>query len=77
MAYKKPRITSGNLWIHDEIRRAEDSGIPTSVNGVPYHSSDSGSPPVFAENDVYMEDFINDDDGRIVQVNFEQIRHFQ
>ena len=77
MAYKNPNVSSGNLWIHDEIKRAANSGIPTSVNGVPYDYSNPGIPPVFAENGVYMEDFINDEHGRIVQVNFEHIRRFQ
>lgn len=62
-------------WITEEMELASKQGIPASINGICYNSWEGSSIPILLEQGFYMEDFINDDYGNIVQVNFDRIRH--
>lgn len=62
-------------WITEELELASKQGIPAAVNGILYNSRENSSLPILLEHETYMEDFINDDYGNIVQINFDRIRH--
>ncbi len=60
-------------WIRGEIRKAEKKGIHVNVCGVRYSSDDTGKLYQVLEDAVYMEDYLCDEEGRIVQINFDKI----
>lgn len=70
---KEPSLAQN--WIAEEIELAHRQGIPASINGVLYGSEADTSIPVMLEQGTYMEDFVNDECGNIVQINFDRIRH--
>ena len=60
-------------WLVSEIRDAEASGINIEVDGVRYSLKDTDKLRNVMENHYYMKSYIGDDNGKIVQINFEQI----
>lgn len=63
------------LWMLHELEQAGKTGIPIIVNGEAYSGSPERNILTIREGVTYMEDYIADTEGRIVQINFEQIRH--
>lgn len=59
-------------WVKKEIQNALDKGIPVTIDGEAYIQAEEDLSLV-AENGCYMTDYISDDTGKIVQINFEQI----
>ena len=60
-------------WLVSEIRDAEASGINSEVDGVRYSLKDTDKLRNVMENHYYMKSYIGDDNGKIDQINFEQI----
>ncbi len=60
-------------WIRSEICEAEKKGIHVNVCGVRYSSDDSQELYKVLEDAVYMEDYLCDEEGRIIQINFDKI----
>lgn len=62
-------------WIAEELEQANRQGIPASINGVLYDGKRGVPPPLMFEQGSYMEDFVNDESGNIIQINFDRVRH--
>ena len=77
MEKREEKETPDNAWVEKELVRASESGIPAYVDGVPYHEIPENSLPLVLENGIFMEDYLNDESGTIIQINFERIRHLQ
>ena len=60
-------------WLVSEIREAEASGVPVSVDGVRYSLKDTDKWKNVMENRYYMKNYEGDDNGKIVQISFEHI----
>lgn len=71
----KKRQPLAQNWITEEIELANRQGIPASVNGIPYDGTEETSLPLLLEQGSYMEDFVNDERGNIIQINFDRVRH--
>ena len=63
------------LWMLHELEQAGKTGIPIIVNGETYSGSAERKIITVCEGTTYMEDYIADTEGRIIQINFDQIRH--
>ncbi len=72
MPMKGENIEEGNKWIHKEIENALHRGIRVTIGGKSY-AGQEGEFSVVAEDGCYMTDYISDESGKIVQINFEQI----
>lgn len=59
-------------WVRHEIQSALHRGIRVSIGGKYYVKEDENL-SIVAENGSYMTDYISDESGKIVQINFEQI----
>lgn len=63
------------LWMLHELEQAGKTGIPIIVNGETYSGPAKRNILTVCEGTTYMEDYIADTEGRIIQINFDQIRH--
>ena len=63
------------LWLLHELEQSGKTGIPVIVNGEAYSGSAKRNILTVQEGATYMEDYIADTEGRIVQISFDQIRH--
>lgn len=57
----------------EEIKAAQQIGIKVSVNGVCYSSCQEAELSMVLESGEYMCDYIGDDCGRIIQMNYDKI----
>lgn len=64
---------SDTLWIMEEIHRAIIQGISVRVDGI-CSIETKGSVSGVQEEVTYMEDYIGDADGRIVEISFSRVR---
>lgn len=60
-------------WIISEICEAEKNGIQVNVCGIRYSSDDSQELYQVLEDAAYMEDYLSDEEGHIIQINFDKI----
>ena len=60
-------------WISDEIRNAEKYGISVNVGGVNYTSDNDNELLLVLEDAIYMKEYLSDDSGKIVQINFDKV----
>ncbi|MBE5928143.1 MAG: hypothetical protein E7267_02035 [Lachnospiraceae bacterium] len=70
---KKERVCDNYAWISDEIKYAEKNGIMVSVCGEYYSSYNVKDLMYVLEEGIYMKDYLSDNEGRIVQINFNKI----
>lgn len=60
-------------WISGEIKEAEKYGIVVNVEGVSYSSDETKDLFYVLEDAVYMKEYLGDEEGRIIQINFDKI----
>ena len=60
-------------WIRGEIKEAEKYGIVVNVEGVSYSSDETRDLFCVLEDAVYMKEYLGDEEGRIIQINFDRI----
>lgn len=60
-------------WVLEEIEQAALKGISSKVDGVYYDISNPPKLPKLREEESYMEEFIGDDTGKIVEITFHKI----
>lgn len=60
-------------WVICEIEEAKKRGLKVAVNGVNYSDIPKEKMKLFLEESPYMMDFIGDENGRIVAINFNKI----
>lgn len=60
-------------WIMEEIRRAIAGGISVRVDGICSIEA-VGAPSELQEEITYMEDYIGDDSGKIIEISFSRVR---
>lgn len=72
MNRKNEKSMEGTEWVREEMQNALHRGIRVSIGGKYYVKEDENL-SVIAENGCYMADYISDENGKIVQINFEQI----
>lgn len=66
---------SGKLsWVLNEIEQAAQKGISSKVDGIYYDVSNPPKLPRLREEESYMEEFIGDDTGKIIEIIFHKIR---
>lgn len=66
------KIERRNEWIHDEIRNARHRGIRVTISEKSYADLEKEL-SVVEEDGCYMKDYISDESGNIVQINFERV----
>ena len=61
-------------WIRQEMEAAEQCGISVEVDGVRYTSRDNGELLRVLEDAPYMKEYLDDERGKIIQINFNPIK---
>lgn len=67
-------VDQSYLWMLKELGEAKKKGIPAIVNGKEFFYPERKKTGFVCENAVYMEDYIADSQGRIIQIHFNKIR---
>lgn len=62
-----------NQWVLDEAKRAEKSGIPVDIDGIPYASGRPGKAYMVRQNSSYMLDYEGDERGHIVALHIDSV----
>ena len=62
-------------WILSEMREAEKAGLSFSVDGKFYTSGEAQELHRVMEDSYYMKSYVEDDSGKIVQVDFDHIEN--
>ncbi len=62
-------------WVLSELQQAEDAGLAFYVDGRPYTTKESEELHMVMEDGYYMKSYIEDDTGKIVQIDFEHIEN--
>lgn len=62
-------------WILSELKQAESAGLAFYVDGHSYTSEESEQLHMVMEESYYMKSYIEDDAGKIVQIDFEHIEN--
>ncbi len=68
-------ISSQTSWITERIKNAKEKGIAVFVDGVSYDQIPKDKIPFVFEEDFYMMDFMGDENGHIVEMNFNKVRY--
>lgn len=71
---------SSYLWMLKELERAKQAGIPIVLNGEEVEKNQEPKWLLVREDSnyeasTYMEDFVSDAQGRIVQIHFDRVRY--
>ncbi len=62
-------------WLLTELQQAEDAGLAFYVDGRPYTTREREQLHMVMEDSYYMKSYIEDDAGRIIQIDFEHIEN--
>lgn len=62
-------------WLLAEMRQAEAAGMAFYVDGRAYTSEETEQLHMVMEDSYYMKSYVEDDAGRIVQIDFEHIEN--
>lgn len=63
-------------WVIHEMEEAKKRGLKVAVNGVNYSGLSREKLQMFLEESPYMMDFVGDERGHIVAINFDKITDF-
>ncbi|MEG1458922.1 MAG: hypothetical protein RR056_02555 [Acetivibrio sp.] len=61
-------------WVLEEMQSALEKGILVQVDGRYYNGYNSGRFPVLEEEETYMEDYLEDDKGKIIEIIFDRVK---
>lgn len=62
-------------WMVYEIDQAASKKVPLQIEGTYYRSSGDWHPPLLKEKETYMEDYVGDDAGKIVEIIFNKVKY--
>lgn len=62
-------------WILSELHQAESAGLAFYVDGEAYTSEESERLHMMMEDSYYMKSYVENDSGKIVQIDFEHIEN--
>lgn len=62
-------------WILSEMREAEKAGLSFSVDGKFYTTDEAQELHMVMEDSYYMKSYVEDDSGKIVQIDFDHIEN--
>jgi hypothetical protein len=62
-------------WLLSEMEEAECAGLGFSVDGQSYTMGEAGQLYQVMENAYYMKSYVEDDRGRITQIDFEHLEN--
>ncbi len=62
-------------WLLSELQQAEAAGLAFYVDGQPYTSKESEQLHMVMEDSYYMKSYVEDDAGKIIQIDFEHIEN--
>lgn len=62
-------------WILSEMKEAEAAGLAFFVDGESYTSEEAQELQMVMEESYYMKSYVEDDAGRIVQIDFDHIEN--
>jgi hypothetical protein len=62
-------------WLLDEMEAAECAGLGFSVDGRYYTTEEAGQLYQVMENAYYMKSYVEDDSGRITQIDFDHLEN--
>ena len=60
-------------WVLSEMKTAEETGIKVNVDGIYCTLEDADKLERVMENSYYMKSYVDDEHGKIVQIDFNQI----
>lgn len=69
-------MTSEYEWVIHKMEEAKKRGLKVSVNGVNYSELPKEKLQLFLEESPYMMDFVGDENGHIIAVNFDKISNY-
>lgn len=75
------RTKSGELkekmysWLLSELEQAEEAGMAFSVDGELYTLREAQKLHMVMEDGYYMKSYVEDDTGKIVQIDFDHIEN--
>lgn len=63
-------------WLFSEICEAQVTGVPVAVDGRVYSVQEREELQKVMEQGYYMKSYVDDERGKIVQINFDHITNF-
>lgn len=60
-------------WILKEMKKAKQKGIDIIIDGKPYNFETKEKAKSVLESSVYMEDFVLNKEGKVVEIAFNKI----
>lgn len=60
-------------WLLSEIKAAQETGVPVTVDGKLYSLQDADELKLVMENHYYMKSYTGDENGKIIQIDFDHI----
>lgn len=63
-------------WLYSEICEAQVRGVPVVVDGRVYSVQEREELQGVMEQGYYMKSYVDDEHGKIVQINFDHITEF-
>jgi len=62
-----------NQWMKKQIKEAQKKGIPVLIDGKKYPSGNEKYTLMIRDEVDYMSDYISDESGKIIELNFNRL----